>query len=80
MRRVTEMRSIPKVGGKIFFPQTQKKKFTMTFAGVTTLVEAKEKQNKSKGKTLNISMPICLHHIELNGIAKAFIQWAIVYF
>ena len=74
------MRSIPKVGGKIFFPQTQKKKFTMTFAGVTTLVEAKEKQNKSKGKTLNISMPIFLHHIELNGIAKAFIQWAIVYF
>ena len=52
MRRVTEMRSIPKVGGKIFFPQTQKKKFTMTFAGVTTLVEAKEKQNKSKGKVL----------------------------
>ena len=58
MRRVTEMRSIPKVGGKIFFPQTQKKKFTMSFAGVTTLVEAKEKQNKSKGKVSKISVPI----------------------
>ena len=65
MRRVTEMRSIPKVGGKIFFPQTQKKKFTMSFAGVTTLVEAKEKQNKSKSKVSKISMPICLHQIIL---------------
>ena len=47
MRRVTEMRSIPKVGGKVFFPQTQKKKFAMSFAGVTTLMESKE--NKLKG-------------------------------
>ena len=65
MRRVTEMRSIPKVGGKIFFPQTQKKKFTMTFAGVTTLVEAKEKQNHSKSKVLQMSMPLCFHQMIL---------------
>ena len=48
MRRVTEMRSVPKVGGKVFFPPTQKKKFAMSFAGVTTLMEAKENQKKSK--------------------------------
>ena len=48
MRRVTEMRSIPKVGGKVFFPP-EKKKHTMSFAGVTTLMEAKENKNKVKG-------------------------------
>ena len=48
MRRVTEMRSIPKVGGKVFFPPTQKKKLTMSLAGVTTLMEAKESQKKMK--------------------------------
>ena len=60
MRRVTEMRSIPKVGGKVFFPQTQKKKFAMSFAGVTTLVEAKENQNKQKGS---------------QGLFKCFLSW-----
>ena len=48
MRRVTEMRSVPKVGGKVFFPPSQKKRFAMSFAGVTTLIEAKENQKKLK--------------------------------
>ena len=48
MRKVTEMRSIPKVGGKLFFPP-QKKRITMSFLGVTTLMEAKENKNKIKG-------------------------------
>ena len=48
MRRVTEMRSVPKVGGKVFFPPAQKKRFAMSFAGVTTLMEAKENQKKQK--------------------------------
>ena len=48
MRKVTEMRSIPKVGGKIFFPPP-KQKITMSFSAVTTLVEGKENRNKLKG-------------------------------
>ena len=49
MRKVTEMRSVPKVGGKVFFPPPDRKKITMSFAGVTTLVQAKDNKNKIKG-------------------------------
>ena len=49
MRKVTEMRSIPKVGGLATVGEPQKKKIVMTFAGVTTLMEAEENKNKVKG-------------------------------
>ena len=49
MRKVNEMRSIPKVGGKLFFAPPQRKRITMSFAGVATLVQAKENRNKVKG-------------------------------
>ena len=49
MRKVTEMRSIPKVGGLAKMGEPQKKKIVMTFAGVTTLMEAEENKNKVKG-------------------------------
>ena len=62
MRRVTEMRSIPNVGGKVFFPQTQKKKFAMSFAGVTTLVEANKNQDKQKGSQGLIKRYCSLHN------------------
>ena len=46
MRKVTEIRSIPKVGGKVFCPQSKKAKAGLSFAGVTTLMDARENSSK----------------------------------
>ena len=49
MRNVTDMRSIPKIGGKGVVPSTNNKKSRLTFVGVTTLAESKANDIKAKG-------------------------------
>ena len=47
MRKVTELRSMPMIGGKVV--NSSKKKPAMSFAGITTLAESDDSKTKIKG-------------------------------